>query len=110
MFFLLLQKHFANTTHQISKTLKSEAHISTTDYNTHLRSHANHTVEKCPHPSFLMMLYRLLNRSPNRTGWYPPEGKEINKDIQHQLAFLHSMGNLISLQNLRNSTQQRSPD
>lgn len=40
---------------------------------THCMSQHSHTVEKCPHPNFLITWYLPLNKSPILTGWYPPE-------------------------------------
>lgn len=40
---------------------------------THCMSQHSHTVEKWPHPSFLITWYLPLNKSPIFTGWYPPE-------------------------------------
>lgn len=42
---------------------------------THWISQHSHTVEKWPHPSFLITWYRPLNKSPIFTGWYPPKKK-----------------------------------
>jgi len=39
----------------------------------HLRSKHSQTVEKYPQPSLRMTQYRLLNKSPIRTGRYPPD-------------------------------------
>lgn len=48
---------------------------------THCMSQHSHTVEKWPHPNFLITWYLPLNKSPIFTGWYPPErDKETHKE------------------------------
>lgn len=43
---------------------------------THWMSQHSHTVEKWPHPNFLITWYLPLNKSPIFTGWYPPERED----------------------------------
>jgi len=43
-------------------------------------SQHSHTVEKWPHPSFLITWYLPLNKSPIFTGWYPPERDQAGGD------------------------------
>ena len=59
-----------NWLHQI--LLANPFHITVT----YTRSQQSHTVEKWPHPSFRTTWYRLWNRSPIFTGWYPPKKRQ----------------------------------